>query len=120
MWLHQLQHTHEKNIVLVGILESITDDFNRVTHQLQAEGGKTSRELPGIVDEIITMNFVDFGDGKLVRAFICTSPNPWLYPAKDRSGKLEQLEEPHLERLIKKLIPVPGGPAKTTQKGEGG
>jgi hypothetical protein len=49
------------------------------------------------------LNFVDFGDGKLARAFVCTSPNPWGYPAKDRSGRLEQLEEPNLGKLITKL-----------------
>jgi hypothetical protein len=59
--------------------------------------------LPGIVDEIITMQFIDFGDGMPVRAFVCTSPNPWGYPAKDRSGRLKQLEEPHLGKLIEKL-----------------
>ena len=49
------------------------------------------------------MQFVDFGDGTPTRAFVCTSPNKWLYPAKDRSGKLEQIEEPHLGKLIEKL-----------------
>ena len=52
------------------------------------------------------MQWVDFGDGKPVRAFVCTSPNPWGYPAKDRSGRLEQLEPPNLGKLIAKLIPV--------------
>ena len=68
------------------------------------EGGKTGRELPGIVDQIITMQLIDFGDGKPVRAFVCTSPNPWGYPAKDRAGRLEQIEEPHLGKLIAKLV----------------
>ena len=68
------------------------------------EGAKTGRELPGIVDQIITMQWVDFGDGKPVRAFVCTSPNPWGYPAKDRAGRLEQIEEPHLGKLIAKLV----------------
>ena len=68
------------------------------------EGSKTGRELPGIVDQIITMQFVDFGDGNPVRALVCTSPNPWGYPAKDRAGRLEQIEEPHLGKLIAKLI----------------
>jgi hypothetical protein len=45
----------------------------------------------------------DFGDGKPVRTFVCTSPNPWNYPAKDRAGRLEQVEEPHLGKLIDKL-----------------
>lgn len=103
MWLHQLQHTREKNIIFVGILERIVDELNRVELVLQMEGAKTSRELPGIVDEIVTMNFIDFGDGKPTRAFVCTSPNIWQFPGKDRSGRLEQIERPHLGDLIKKL-----------------
>ena len=104
MWFHQLQHVREKNIVFVGVLERIVDDFNRGEWQFQMEGAKTPRELPGIVDEVITMQWVDFGDGKPVRAFVCTQPNPWGYPAKDRSGRLEQIEEPHLGKLIQKLV----------------
>ena len=53
------------------------------------------------------MQFVDFGDAKPVRAFVCTSPNPWLWPAKDRSGRLDQIEEPDLGRLITKITAQP-------------
>jgi hypothetical protein len=95
MWLHQLQHAREKNVVFVGVLE-VTDESNRVEFALQMEGQKTARELPGIVDQIITMKFIDFGDSKPTRAFVCTSPNPWNFPAKDRSGRLEQIERPTL------------------------
>jgi hypothetical protein len=56
---------------------------------------------------MITMQFIDFGDGVPVRAFICTSPNPWGYPAKDRSGKLDQIEPPDLGALITKILPPP-------------
>jgi hypothetical protein len=90
--------------VFVAILERVVDDLNIATWQPQIEGSKTSRELPGIVDEIITMQWVDFGDSKPVRAFVCTAPNPWNYPAKDRAGWLEQIEKPHLGELIAKLI----------------
>jgi hypothetical protein len=103
MWLHQLQHVREKNVVFVGILERVVDEFNRATYQLQMEGAKVPREISGIVDEVITYQWTDFGDNKPTRAFICTSPNPWGYPAKDRSGRLEQIEEPHLGKLIAKL-----------------
>jgi hypothetical protein len=103
LWLHQLQHARGKTVVFVGILESITDEFNRHEFALQMEGAKTARELPGIVDEIITMQWIDFGDGVPVRAFVCTAPNPWNYPAKDRAGRLEQIEKPHLGELIAKL-----------------
>ena len=103
-WLHQLQHARGMNVIFVGILEKTIDDFNVSTWQLQMEGNKTSRELPGIVDEIVTMQWIDFGDGKPVRAFVCTQPNAWGYPAKDRAGRLEQIEEPHLGKLIQKLV----------------
>jgi hypothetical protein len=102
-WLNQLQHARRMNVIFVAILEKITDEFNRSEFQIQLEGAKTGRELPGIVDEIICMNFIDFGDGMPVRSFVCTSPNPWSFPAKDRSGRLEQLEPPDLGALIEKL-----------------
>lgn len=98
--LEPFQRARSKNVVFVAILERVTDDFNRVQLQIQLEGAKTARELPGIVDQIITMEFVDFGDGKTVR----TAPNPWNFPAKDRSGRLSQVEEPNLAKLIAKLI----------------
>jgi hypothetical protein len=91
-------------VLFVGILERVVDEFNHAEFALQMEGSKTSRELPGIVDQIITMNFVDFGDGQPARAFVCTAPNAWGYPAKDRAGRLEQIEKPHLGELISKLI----------------
>lgn len=103
LWLHQLQHARGKTVVFVGILEKVVDEFNRAEFALQMEGAKTGRELPGIVDQIITMNWIDFGDGVPVRAFVCTTPNRWNYPAKDRAGRLEQIEKPHLGELIAKL-----------------
>lgn len=112
-WLQQLQHAREKNVVFVAVLEKVVDKFNRfIEWRPQLEGGKTGRELPAIVDQVITMNWVDFGDARPVRAFVCTVPNPWGYPAKDRSGRLEQLEPPDLGKLIAKLIPVAAAPVK--------
>jgi len=104
LWLNQLQHARGKNVVFVGILERHVDELNVATWQLQSEGGKTARELPGIVDEIVTYQFLDFGDGKSpTRGFVCSTPNPWNYPAKDRSGRLDQIEEPDLGKLLRKL-----------------
>jgi AAA domain len=108
LWLNQLQHARDKNVVFVGILERIVDEFNQGRWQLQVEGSKTSRELPGIVDQIITMSWLDFGDGKPpTRGFVCTAPNPWAYPAKDRSGRLDQIEQPNLGKLLSKLTSKP-------------
>ena len=85
------------------ISAAASTEYAIATWQPQIEGGKTGRELPAIVDQIVTMNWIDFGDRKPVRAFVCTNPNPWGYPAKDRSGRLEQLEPPDLGALIEKL-----------------
>jgi hypothetical protein len=30
--------------------------------------------------------------------------NPYGYPAKDRSGRLQTIEEPHLGRLMQKMV----------------
>ncbi|WP_035690214.1 ATP-binding protein [Bradyrhizobium elkanii] len=102
-WLVHLQHARDRNVIFLGLLEKELDDFKMVHWELQIEGSKTGKELPGIVDQIITMQFIDFGDGNPVRAFVCTQPNPWGYPAKDRAGRLEQIEEPHLGKLLSKL-----------------
>jgi hypothetical protein len=102
-WLTQLQHARDRNVCFIAVLQKVVDDFNVVSWRPQIEGAKTARELPGIVDQIITMTWIDFGDRKPVRAFVCTQPNSWNYPAKDRSGKLDQIEPPDLGKLLNKL-----------------
>jgi hypothetical protein len=104
--LQQIQRgAPDKVIILTAVLERIIDDSKRVEWRVQVEGDKVSRELPSIVDEIVTLSWISFGDaGKSSRAFICNSPNPWTYPAKDRSGQLDLIEPPHLGQLIAKLL----------------
>ncbi len=107
-WLTHLQHTRNKNVWFVGILDERLDDFNRRVFQLQIEGTKTGLELPGIVDEVITLADLKSNDGSPYRAFVCHTLNEWGYPAKDRSGRLDAIEEPHLGRLMEKIV----GPAR--------
>jgi hypothetical protein len=102
-WLQHLQHIHVKNIALIAVLELRTDDFGRAEWKPQIEGAKVAREIDAIVDEVITMQWVDFGDGKPTRAFVTSNPNQWGYPGKDRSGRLDKIEEPNLAKLINKL-----------------
>jgi hypothetical protein len=104
--LHHLQSARTLNIVLIGALETTTDDYGRIEHHLQAEGQRVPREIAGIVDIVLTMNWLDFGDAKpALRGFVCSSPNFWRFPAKDRSGKLEMIEPPDLGALIRKVLP---------------
>tara|TARA_B100001564_G_C20584510_1_gene644828 strand:- start:280 stop:1167 length:888 start_codon:yes stop_codon:yes gene_type:complete len=102
-WLTHLQHTRNKNVWFVGILDTKLDDFNRKIFAAQIEGSKTGNELPGIVDQVITMAEVPAQDGSTYRAFVTHTINPFGYPAKDRSGRLEVMEEPHLGRLMEKI-----------------
>ena len=44
-----------KNVLFVGILDEKLDDFNRKVFVPQIDGAKTGLELPGIVDEVMTM-----------------------------------------------------------------
>lgn len=109
--LKHLQHAPGKTVIFVGILEKITDEFNRVIWQPQMEGGKAARELPGIVDEVITLSlFTAEGEGMRhdpergqVRRLVCQSGNPFGLPAKDRSGRLDLTEPPDLGALLRKI-----------------
>ncbi len=107
-WLTQLQHTRGKNIILVGILDEKLDDFGRKVFAPQIDGSKTGLELPGIVDEVLTLAAIKDEAGQLRRALVCQTLNLWGYPAKDRSGRLDLIEEPHLGRLFEKIR----GPAR--------
>ena len=106
--LTHLQHARGKNVVFVAILDERLDDFNRKVFVPQIEGSKTSLELPGIVDEVVTLAEIKADDGSSYRAFITQTLNPFGYPAKDRSGRLDLLEPPHLGVLIAKCA---GNPA---------
>jgi hypothetical protein len=57
---------------------------------------------------LLTLAELKAEDGSSYRAFVCQTLNPWGFPAKDRSGRLDLIEEPHLGRLMEKIA----GPAK--------
>ena len=109
--LKHLQHAPGKTVIFVGILERVTDDFNREHWQPQMEGGKAGRELPGIVDQVVSMSlFEPDGDGwrhepvkGQVRRLVCRAGNPFGLPAKDRSGRLDLTEPADLAALLAKI-----------------
>src|ERR687891_2756634 len=109
--LKHLQHAPGKTVIFVGVLERIVDEFNREHWQPQMEGGKAARELPAIVDQVVTMSlFEPDGDGwrhepskGQVRRLVCRSGNPYALPAKDRSGRLDLTEPADLGALLAKI-----------------
>lgn len=98
-WLNQFQHIPHQDVVFIGLLEPRTDEFQKTTWQLQCEGSKTALEIPGILDEVISM--ISNSEGK--RVFVCQTINPGNYPAKDRSGRLSVIEPAHLGKLFTKI-----------------
>lgn len=102
-WLTHLQHIRLKNVWLVGILNERKDEYNNKILEPQIDGSKTGLELPGIVDQVISMAELPAEGGQSFRAFVCQTLNPWGYPSKDRSGRLDMIEEPHLGKLMGKI-----------------
>jgi len=102
--LTHLQHVRDKHVIYVAILEEKMDDFNRRFYQLQLEGSKTALELPGVLDEVVTLAILKADDGTNYRGFVTRADNPFGYPSKDRSGRLDAIEEPHLGKLIAKCL----------------
>jgi hypothetical protein len=109
--LKHLQHAVGKTVIFVGVLEKVTDEFNVSTWQPQMEGSKAGRELPGIVDQVMSLHlFSRSADGTYVldekateRRFVCRSGNPFGLPAKDRSGRLDITEAADLGALLTKV-----------------
>ena len=105
--LRHWQHNHEKTVIFSCKLNTDEDDLGRKSYVIEAEGRRIKNELPGIVDEVITLAYIPMKQKddtmKATRAFVCTSPNPGGYPAKDRSGRLEGIEQPSWENLFKKM-----------------
>jgi len=108
-WLTHLQHARARNVVFVGILDERLDDFGKKVFSPQIDGSKTGLELPGIVDQVITMAEItlEAPTGQkpqpAARWLVCQTINPWGFPAKDRSGRLAILEPPHLGRLFEEI-----------------
>ncbi len=102
--LTHLQHVRDKHVIFVAILEEKTDEIGRRNFQLQLEGSKTAMELPGVLDEVITLAPIKDENGGTYRAFVTRADNAYGYPSKDRSGRLDPLEAPDLGRLIEKCL----------------
>jgi hypothetical protein len=109
--LKHLQHAAGKTVIFVGVLEKVTDEFHVSTWQPQMEGSKAGRELPGIVDQVMSLQLFSRGaDGTYLlddkateRRLVCRSGNPFGLPAKDRSGRLDVTEGADLGALLTKI-----------------
>lgn len=113
--VRHMQHCDNKNIVWVGKIEHVVDEkLKRDSWEPMLEGQRIRKDLPYVVDQVITMGFFDYLDnygwihnpgGKgLHRVFVCRRANPWGLPAKERTqGNLDVIEQADLGALIEKI-----------------
>ena len=59
-----------------------------------------------MLDEVITLSSIKDENGGSYRAFVTRADNPYGFPSKDRSGRLDALEAPDLGQLINKCLNV--------------
>jgi len=110
--LRHLQHNAPMTVVMVGILEQRTDDFNRVTWQPQMAGAAIGRELPGLLDHVFILSQFNYENGSFThapgigehRCFVTQVPNSWGLPAKSRSQHLlDVVEKGDLGYILSKI-----------------
>lgn len=103
-WNIQLSRCKVHMVATVGmsIQEETTVDNKLIKiPKLQIEGQKSGSELPAIWDVLCTMAA---HPPQFERLLYCHAFNPFDYPNKDRSGKLDATEPPNISLLINKIF----------------
>ena len=90
-----------KHVYMSAKLDKSQDEMGRMLYAPSMPGNKTGQLLPYFFDEVLALRVEKNGEGEITRALMCDSDGLWL--AKDRSGKLDPWEAPHLGHIIKKI-----------------
>ena len=76
--------------------------LERPTSTPNMPGATLTRELPYFFDEVFCLDILQGPEGQQFRAL--RTKTDLQYECKDRSGALDDLEEPHLGKAIKKIL----------------
>lgn len=88
------------NVVFTALAKTEKDDNGRRFTGLDLSG-QIASQAPAYFDEMFYYHTFEDSDGEFKRALI-TAPTDKVI-AKDRSGRLEQYEEPNLSKIAKKI-----------------
>jgi len=88
------------NVVMTALAKLEKDDMNRRIMSIDLQG-KIGDQLPGYFDEVFFYHLFKDEDGETQR-YLATQPTD-NYVAKDRSGKLNEFEQPNLAEIAKKI-----------------
>jgi phage nucleotide-binding protein len=90
-----------KHVYMSAKLEKSTDEMGRMLYAPSMPGNKSGQSLPYFFDEVLALRIEKDNEGITQRALMCDSDGLWS--AKDRSGKLDQWEQPNLTDIIAKI-----------------
>lgn len=90
-----------KNIYMSAKMEKSQNEHGQMLYMPSMPGNKMSQSLPYFFDEVFALRAEKDPEGNIVR-ILQTQPDGF-YDAKDRSGKLDQWEQPNLLNIIKKI-----------------
>lgn len=94
-----------KNVYFSAKMEKFTDEMGMTFYGPSMPGNKTTQGLPYFFDEVLALRLFKEADSDgnetTQRALQCHPDSAWT--AKDRSGRLEQWEQPDLGAIINKI-----------------
>jgi len=106
------------NIYFTAKVKRLTDDFGVTQHVPSMPGSMLVSALPYFFDEVLALRTAQTEEGTPY-SYLQTSRDLY-WEAKDRSGKLDFMEEPNLEKLFNKIkgnkTKEKGGEKKVVEK----
>jgi len=89
------------HVLVTAKLEKMQDEMGRMLYAPSMPGNKIGPQLPYFFDEVLAMRIEKISDGVAWHGLKCHGDASWQ--AKDRSGKLDEWEEPNLSKIIAKI-----------------
>jgi hypothetical protein len=90
-----------RHVLMTAKVEKAQDESGRILYSPSMPGSKVGQALPYFFDEVLALRVEKDAEGQTQRALMCESDGLWL--AKDRSGRLESWELPHMGAIIQKI-----------------
>ncbi len=92
-----------KHVIMIAKIETAKEELTGVTKYFPAvPGNKLTQKLPYLFDEVLYLGVKTDPTTNQTWRYIQTQPD-FQVAAKDRSGKLAFMEQPHLGNLINKI-----------------
>jgi len=102
--LTHLQHVRDKHVIYVAIWKKRPTTSIGASTSCNLKAARPRWSCRACSTEVVTLAVLKADDGSSYRGFVTRADNPFGYPSKDRSGRLDAIEEPHLGKLIAKCL----------------